>query len=527
MPSPTRRPTRRTIVGALVVVPLLGVAACSGSGSGGGGEGGKSLVVDTSFDLKTTDPARSFEFTGTLLDRSLYQTALKFDNSEKPKPVPALASYTMSDHNKVLTLTMKKGATFSDGSPVTADDIVFSYRRVQGIKGNPSFLLDGVTVKKVDDSTITLTSKQPNPQLPTILPNPSLGIVNADVVKKHGGTTNANDKADTFLDGTSAGSGPYMLESYDPASRVVLKANPHWSGDKPAYSRVVVRNVAAATQKVNIESGDSQIAMDLSPDQIASLDESRVNITTAPSTYTIYLFLNQNPSINKFTSDPDFVAGVKQAIDYDAVVKQAGEGAERLAGVVPTVFLGALPTSKGNTYDPAAAKQKIKASGYDGQAIPFYFPNDMSVGGVPLQPIAEKVQAQLKKVGVKITLKPGPSATAIDDYRAGKDDMGMWYWGSDYPDPGDYLVFTPGENVGARAQWKPGSTPKVDTLVKKAKAAVTPEQRDRAYQELQVGLNEYGPFIPLFAPASNVVTATSVKSVVLNPASTFAFADVK
>ena len=520
-------PTRRTLVGALIAVPLLGAAACSGSGSEGGDQGGKSLVVDTSFDLKTSDPARSFEFTGTLLDKSLYQTALQFDNGRTPKPVPELASYTMSDHNKVLTLKMRKGATFSDGSPVTADDVVFSYQRVQGIKGNPSFLLDGVTVKKVDDSTITLTSEQPNPQLPAILPNPSLGIVNADVVKKHGGTTDAKDKADTFLDGTSAGSGPYMLESYDPASRVVLKANPHWGGDKPAYSRVVVRNVAAATQKVNIESGDSQLAMDLSPDQIASLDTSRVNHTTAPSTDTIYLFLNQNPSVNTFTSDPDFVAGVKQAIDYDAVVKQAGKGAERLAGVVPTVFLGALPQSQGITSDPAAARQKIKASGYRGESIPFYFPNDMTVGGVPLQPIAEKVQAQLKKVGVTITLKPGPSATAIDAYRAGKDAMGMWYWGSDYPDPSDYLVFTPEENVGVRAQWKKGSSPQVDALVRQAKAAVSPEDRDRAYQALQVGLNKYGPFIPLFAPASNVVTATSVKSVVLNPASTFAFADVK
>ena len=78
---------------------------------------------------------------------------------------------------------------FSDGTPVTADDVVFSLQRLIGMKGNPSFLLDGVTVAKKDASTVVLTSAKPNAALPFILPNPALSIVNSKVVTANGGTT--------------------------------------------------------------------------------------------------------------------------------------------------------------------------------------------------------------------------------------------------------------------------------------------------------------------------------------------------
>ena len=129
-------------------------------------------MVDQSFDLKTSDPGRAFELTGSIVDRALYETLLTFKGSDVTKPVPQLATYKESSDNKTLTLTLDGKHKFSDGTTVTADDVVFSLKRVQGIKGNPSFLLDGVTVNKVDDKTVTLTTATPNPALPFILPEP-------------------------------------------------------------------------------------------------------------------------------------------------------------------------------------------------------------------------------------------------------------------------------------------------------------------------------------------------------------------
>jgi peptide/nickel transport system substrate-binding protein len=220
MATRSRRRTASQAKAALLPVLLTGalsLAACSGGGtsatpSQSGGAAGKTLVMDASFTLKTADPGRNYEPTGVLIGKALYDTLLTFEGSDVTKPVPSLAeSFEQSDDGKTLTLKLRQGATFSDGSPVTADDVVFSLDRVRDLKGNPSFLLDGVEVAKTDDTTITLTAETARPELPFVLPNPALGILNSKVVKEHGGTADSTDKAEQYLNGASAGSGPYQL----------------------------------------------------------------------------------------------------------------------------------------------------------------------------------------------------------------------------------------------------------------------------------------------------------------------------
>lgn len=517
----------RVLLGATAVAATaLALTGCAGGPNSGGGASGKSLVVDASFDLKTADPNREYETTGSIVAKALYQTLLTFNGSDVTKPVDGLASYEMNADNTVMTLTMKDGAKFSDGSEVTVDDAVFSLQRVQGVKGNPSFLLDGIKIEKTGDKTLTLTSAKPNPALPYILPNPALSVVNQKVVAKNGGTSDANDKAEAFLNGESAGSGPYTLESFDAAKQVVFKANPNYQGDKPAYSRVVLRNVEGPTQKLNVEKGESQVALDLNPDQVAELSGSKVKVESNASRYMIFLLLNQDPAVNKLTSNPDFVKAFKLGVDYDKIVDLAGKGSVRPGGVVPSLFDGALEAADGNQRDVAAAKAALAKSGYAGEKITLNFPNDITVQGLSLQNVAESVQAQLAEVGITVQLAPAPVATELDAYRNGKETVGLWYWGPDFPDPSNYLVFSPGELVGLRAGWKAGADDAV-TKAATAAAAATGSDRASAYGDWQKQLNASGPFIPLLQPAQNVVMAPSVSSVTTNPVWTVDLALIK
>jgi len=146
--------------------------------------GSSSLVVETSFDLTTVDPARMFETGGELVDHALYDTLLTFKGGDVSKPVPDLAtSYTVSPDGKVYTFKLRTGVNFSDGTSVTSADVVFSLNRVINVKGDPSFLLDGVTVTAPDPQTVVLTSATPNDALPLILPNAALGIVNSKAAR--------------------------------------------------------------------------------------------------------------------------------------------------------------------------------------------------------------------------------------------------------------------------------------------------------------------------------------------------------
>ncbi|MGW4639696.1 ABC transporter substrate-binding protein [Sphaerisporangium sp. NPDC004334] len=526
MATRSRRRTAWQARAALLPVLLTGalsLAACSGgststTSSQGGGGTSKTLVMDASFTLKTADPGRNYEPTGLIIGKALYDTLLTFEGSDVTKPVPSLAeSYEQSPDGKTLTLKLRQGATFSDGSPVTADDVVFSLNRVRDLKGNPSFLLDGVEVAKTDESTVTLTSKTPRPELPFILPNPALGILNSKVVKEHGGTADSSDKAEQYLNGASAGSGPYEIESFNTSSQVVLKVNPkYWGARKPTYTKVVIRNVESATQKLNVQRGDSQVALDLSGDQVKGVPANLPTVKTA-SANVVFLLANQNPGVSKVTSNPKIVEAVRKGVDYQGLLELAGEGSVQAPGVIPTMLLGALPADQAVKRDVEGAKAAVAASGVSNPTIKLEYPSDLTLQGLSFQPFAERIQANLKEVGITVELAPGPVATALDNYRNGKEELGLWYWGPDYPDPTDYLAFLPGKTVGLRAGWKDGADKDLSALGDKAASTVGDDTRKQLYTDIQNKLNASGPFIPLIQPSQNIVTAASVTGLQFHP----------
>ena len=91
-------------------------------------------------------------------------------------------------------------------------------------------------------------------------------------------------------------------------------------------------------------------------------------------------------------------------------------------------------------------------------------------------------------------------ATALENYRAGNEQMGLWLWNPDYPDPQDYLVFGPGELVGLRAGWPEGAAPDIEAVSQEAATTVDDAARAPLYEQFQQMLNESGPFFPLFQP---------------------------
>jgi peptide/nickel transport system substrate-binding protein len=195
--------------------------------------------------------------------------------------------------------------------------------------------------------------------------------------------------------------------------------------------------------------------------------------------------------------------------------------------MVPSMFLGALSSDPSNTFDAAAAKTALAASGYAGQPVTFSYPNDITVNGLQMQTLAEAIQAQLKDIGITITLAPSPISTFLDAFRAGKLQSGIMYWGPDFPDPSDYLVFNPGESLGLRAGWAKGADPAVSTLADAAASAVGSADRTKAYQAWQTQANASGPFLPVVQPGQYVVTATSVTQLDLNPVWTVDLAEIK
>src|SRR6056297_1179162 len=124
------------------------------------------LIVDTVFQLKTADPARAYEPTASLFMNSVYETLVTYENGDLTTLEPGIAGLPeISEDGTVFTFTLNPEASFSDGSPVTAEDVVFSLRRMQNVKGPASRFIEGVTIEG-GEGEVVLTTPAPDPAFP-------------------------------------------------------------------------------------------------------------------------------------------------------------------------------------------------------------------------------------------------------------------------------------------------------------------------------------------------------------------------
>ncbi|GAA2740574.1 hypothetical protein GCM10009868_03300 [Terrabacter aerolatus] len=333
------------------------------------------LVVGAVFDHSTLDPTRQFDRSGALLTHSLYETLTTLDPDDPTKVVPGMAEYTLSPEGRWLTLRLRKGLVFSDGTPVTTDDVIFSLERAKGLTGPAASIIGTVSTTKVDDRTFTLSSTGSNFALPAILANPAFGILNSAAVKAHGGTIGPGDTAGGYLSQHSAGSGPYVIESVRGSSEVRLKANPLWTGARPAFPEIVLRNLDARSQLAELRAGRIDIALDLSPNQAEGVDAgtqtSAVTVTTMRSSSLVYLTLGRDKTLNAWTANPDFEESVRRGLDREALSRVA-EGSTPAAGLIPAGIVGALedlaPTPTPSATGGAAGTGGTGATGTPGPA---------------------------------------------------------------------------------------------------------------------------------------------------------------
>lgn len=505
--------------GLLTILPIA--AACSSASTTTTRSAGSTLVVDSNFSFtnKDADPARGgVDFSALPAFHGMYDTLLTFASNDYTKPVPSLATgYVASDTDKTFTFTLRKGVKFSNGHPVTSADVVFSFLRLQNLQDTPSYLMAGVTsVTAPNASTVVIKTATSNPALPYILTNPAMAVTDAKQLEAHGGTDAKDayqtDTATAWLGSHSAGTGPYVLKSFNASAQVVLTANPsYWGPDKPHYKTVVYEAVDPATQALNIQRGSNEIALDIPTTQASGMKSQQglsVQLFSSPISY--FLFLSGKASLSPVTANPDIQNAVRYGLDYSGLVSLAGPGSVRAAGIVPPGFLGALPESDAITTDLAKAKQYVKASGIKNPSIQLAY---MSGTTSVVQTLASRVQSSLGQIGIKVTLDPQSAIVGLQNYRAGHDEMGLFTWAPDYPDPNDYLAFVPGGTVGLRAGWPASVSPGLAAEAAQAGATGDNKARGAQWAALQQKLNMQSPIYPLVFPGESIVMTSNLTGV--------------
>ncbi len=481
-------------------------------------------------DTRTIDPQGANELTVPMFLRGAYDQLLTFPGSDFSKVSADFATkWDVSPDGLTYHFTLNPNIKFSDGTPATADDVVFSLRRQKNLKGPASWFQDGVkSVEKTGANDVTITLSSLNVDWLFLLTSPFLSIAKAATLRQQGGTDAADapttDTARKWLDQHSAGSGPFVLEAWDHGSQLTMTRNPNYWGKQPPIDRIVFKFIKDATIQRNLlVRGDAHIAVNLTPDLAAGLETTpNVRIVNVPSLGFVWVgvHVNRNPALK----NPKTWEAIKYAIDYDGLAKVYLGGGQYLASCIPPGLPNALPVQERIKRDLPRAKAALAAAGYpNGFAFDLTYASDQIYFNVPSSLVAPKVQEDLKAVGITVNLRPVPATQELTDFREGKLDAAIHEWGADYIGWTDFLpVFAPGGHVaGPRQGWMPDFSPEAKKITELATAAtksLDPAKQQQLCYEGQRLMNQVGPFAWLFEGNIQLGYRTDViKSFATNP----------
>ena len=505
----------RLLLSVLLVLSVLAVGLVSAQDE-------RILVVGHAEATDSLDPSNGFTQTTGIVNQVTYDMLVTFPPTNASSIEPRLAtSWTVSDDGLSYTFNLREGVLFANGDPLTADDVVYSINRLKGVQGTPSFLANEIeSVEAADDMTVVINLNQVNPAFLVRLTNNAFAITNAEQVMANGGTGEAGtDTAEAYLNSTSAGTGPYVLERWEPQVETVLVRNPNYWGEQPYFDRIIISNLPeAATQKVALESGEIDIALDLSADQVSSMEGNPdISIYRGSSVIVHFLLMNQDPDIGGPMSNPLVQRAVRYALDY--------EGYQALwGGITPgSIMAVGLQTAMGPEMafqrDLDRARELLAEAGYpDGFTVTLDYPI-FSFQGVNMETNAQKIQADLAEVGINVVLNPGELQVSLEQYRAGNQGFGYWFWGPDILDPIDTLSFAPNGKVGGeRARWtSDNADAEILDIIARARVESDPEGRVEVFTQLQEYLRENGPWAPFLQPDVQTAYRSELTGYVWHP----------
>ena len=519
------------------VLPALLLALYAGLPAGGPGGalaapgGNQTLIMaDDQSDVKTLDPGREFEFAAAFVDLNAYDTLVVPKSVQDFSSfVPHLAgAFKISPDGLEYTFTLRDNVKFASGNPVTGEDVKFSLMRLKNLKGNPGWMADPLKdVQVIDARTVKTILNEPFADWLAVLAGPNAAIMDSKLVREHGGsdavTADKDDKSEEWLNQHSAGSGPFVLNGWQKNEVITMERNPTYFLGPAKLAKIEIRDVTSpATQKLQIEKGDVDIAINLTPDLVAGLKGNpNVKIITGQSLDNMYMGLTMNPAMDPNLAKKEVRRAIRYAVDYDGILALTNNQAVRGPAVYSVGILGLTPADADRLnpkYNPAKAKELLAQAGLsNGFSFKLAYGTGPSPVGITYESVAQKVQADLKKVGINAQLAPSEFLTMLTTYRAKKSTAVISYNQPDYLGSSDWL----GQMI--LNTWAPRlyfDDPRLKEMTNKANAEVNQQKRVAMIQDILRILVDDGPYVMLVQGKVQVVTRPGIQGYVYVPLGT-------
>ena len=478
---------RRTLALALAAAVLAAAPLASA----------KTLRWSSQGDYVTADPHGQNELLTNSINGHVYEPLVT--RGKKLEILPALAASWKQTGPTTWVFNLRKGVKWQDGSDFTADDVVFSIKRLQGETSNFRVYGNAVgTPRRIDDHTVELTTPVPNPVMLEMLSN-SLFIMSRKWCEKHN-VVKAQDfknKEETFAVRNAMGTGPYLLYSREPDVKSVFKRNSNWWGlkekgyfdgnvDEIVYSPI--KN--DGTRVAALLSGELDFVLDPPVQDVEKLKQNKsVRVYEGRENRIVFLGMDQQRGELLYSNvkgkNPFKDRRVREAmyrlIDVNAINKSVMRGLSVPTAInLPNPDRAGIPKDMDKRYphDVAAAKKLLAEAGYpNGFEVTLDCPNNRYIND---EKICLAVAARAAKGGITMRVNAPPRAQYVPKAQRLDVSMYMLGWGGATTD----AIFTLQPVLHSRNDkgdgdynWGNYSYPEFDALIDDAKGDTDAKRR--------------------------------------------------
>ena len=472
--------SRRTM-GALLACGL-GLGLNIATPNVGAAQGSKITVSQVS-DVLTLDPTVDSSAIGINVFLNLYDqlTDIRADGSVGPL---LAESWESSDEQKTWVFKVRSDVKFHDGTPLTIDDIIWTYKKIMADPKSPvrPYLSEVRSIEKRDGNRIEFKLASPfvtfdrQVTLVSIVPQKAYEAMGPQQFSL-----------------TPVGSGPFRVKRWTKDSALELDAFADYWGGKPTVDQVVVRPVPSeASRAAALVSGELDIVPVLPPSLVDALaNKPGVKIVRVRANRAVYGGINVN---NPVLANVKLRQAINHAIDRDAIVTKLLRGAGvPLGQIAAPVLFGYDPNLKPPVYDVALAKKLLDEAGYKGEKILFQYPNNRWAFA---DQVAQAVGNYLKVAGLNVELQPMEFSAFFPLWTGDKlSALYMFSLGITIMDA-DLILNLEYESGVSHGYWR---SPEVDALAKQQRASADPEKRKEILAKIWKLSQEAAPYFPLYS----------------------------
>ncbi len=476
----------------------------------GGAAHGAALRWAAQNDILTLDPHSQNHATTNAIMQHVYEGLTRYTKNFGVEP--CLATSWQAVGPTQWRFHLRKGVKFSDGSPFSADDVLFSFDRIRQPQGTMQIYVSGIKeIRKIDDFTVDLILAGPNPIL---LRN----IVDFRIMSKAWAektrSQNVQDykaREETFASRNTNGTGPYVVKLWEPDKRLVFAANPGWWDKLEGNVTDVVYTPikADATRVAALLSGDVDLVTDLPTQDVARLrNDPKLKVLDGHEVRTIFIGLDQYSPELKYSDvkgrnpfkDVRVRKALNLAVDREAIRRVTMRGLSIPAAIMvaPGVHGHASDLDKVAPLDADGAKKLLAEAGYpNGFEFGLDCPNNRYVND---EEICQALVGMWGRIGLKVKLNAQPMASFIAKIQNFDHSAYMLGWGVATFDALytlQSLVRT--KTTGADGSFNLGrvSDAKLDALIDAVKTETDTTKRDAMLREALTATRDNYYYVPL------------------------------